>query len=442
MQLLLNGPVSVMLWRLAGPNVVAVAMFTSVMFADAWYIGQVGTVALASLALVFPFQTLIQMMAGGAIGGGVTSAVARALGGGDVPKAERVAWHAAVIALAMSMFFVLVLGLFSTPILTLLGGEGEALDGAVAYARIAFGGAAVIWLFFVLSAVLRGTGDTVTPAHAITVASIAQVALSGALTLGWVGLPALGIIGPAIALIICNGVAVLYLSAHLLNSRARVRLRPHRLQWSAVKDIMEVGGIGLVNSAFMAMNVVFVTGFIGRYGTEALAGYGLVARLELILVPIAFGVGAALTAAVGANVGAGQFTRARRIAWTGSAVTLVLTGAIGITAALIPSLWLDLFTESAGAYRIGALYLGIAAPFYGLFGAGQALYFASQGTGRMLWPVAVTGVRFFVVVSLSVLAVSYAWDVSAVFWAVAAGLAIMGIGQALTLFGPGWRPKH
>ena len=184
MQLLLNGPVSVMLWRLAGPNVVAVAMFTSVMFADAWYIGQVGTVALASLALVFPFQTLIQMMAGGAIGGGVTSAVARALGGGDVPKAERVAWHAAVIALAMSMFFVLVLGLFSTPILTLLGGEGEALDGAVAYARIAFGGAAVIWLFFVLSAVLRGTGDTVTPAHAITVASIAQVALSGALTLG------------------------------------------------------------------------------------------------------------------------------------------------------------------------------------------------------------------------------------------------------------------
>lgn len=268
------------------------------------------------------------------------------------------------------------------------------------------------------------------------------MALSGTLTLGWLGLPALGIIGPAIALIICNGAAVLYLSAHLLNRRARVRLRPQRLEWSAVKDTMEVGGIGLVNSVFMAMNVVFVTGFIARYGTEALAGYGLGARLELILVPIAFGVGAALTAAVGANVGAGQFARARRIAWAGSAVTFVLTGAIGITVALIPSLWLDLFTESAGAYRIGALYLGIAAPFYGLFGAGQALYFASQGTGRMLWPVAATGVRFFAVVSLGALSISYAWDVSAIFWAVAAGLTIMGIGQALTLFGPAWRPKH
>ena len=165
---MLDAPVSVMLWRLAGPNVVAVAMLPSVTFADVWYIGQVDTVALASLALVFPFQTLMQMMAGGAIGGGVTSAVARALGGSDVPKAERVAWHAAVIALAMSMFFVLVLGLFSTPLFTLLGGEGEALDGAVAYARIAFGGAAVIWLLFVLSAVLRGTGDTVTPNVEIT----------------------------------------------------------------------------------------------------------------------------------------------------------------------------------------------------------------------------------------------------------------------------------
>lgn len=204
-------------------------------------------------------------------------------------------------------------------------------------------------------------------------------------------------------------------------------------------DITRVGGIGLINSGFMAMNVVFVTGFIGRYGTEALAGYGLGARLELMLVPIALGVGAALTAAVGINVGAGQFARARRIAWTGSAVTLVLTGAIGVTATTLPDLWLNLFTEDSGAYAHGALYLGIAAPFYGVFGGGQALYFASQGTGQMLLPVLVTGVRFLVVVGMGAAAVTLAWDVSAVLGAVAAGLTIMGIGQALCLFGPGWR---
>ena len=442
MHLLLQAPVSVMLWRLAGPNVVAVAMLNSIIFSDAWYVGQVGTTALASLALVFPFQTMMQMMSGGAIGGGVTSAMARALGSGNVSKAESVAWHAAVIAVAMSMLFVVILGLFSRPLFAQLGGEGEALDGAVAYSRIAFGGAAAIWLLFVLSAVSRGTGDTITPARAITIASIAQVTLSGALTLGWGGVPALGIIGPAIAMIMCQGGAVVYLGAHLMSSDSQVRLRPHSLKLSTFQDIMEVGGIGLVNSVFQAMNVVFVTGFIGRYGTAALAGYGLGARLELMLVPIAFGVGAALTAAVGANVGAGQIARARRIAWTGSAVTLVLTGAIGITGAVIPNLWLDLFTKDAEAYRFGALYLGIAAPFYGLFGAGTALYFASQGTGRMFWPVVASGVRFLVVVGLGAIAISYAGDVSAVFWAVAAGLTIMGVGQALCLFGSVWRTNR
>ena len=145
MQLLLYAPVAVMLWRLAGPNVVAVAMLTAVTFADAWYIGQVGTAALASLALVFPFQTLMQMMSAGAIGGGVTSAVARALGGEDVPKAESVAWHAVVIAVAMSIVFIVVLGFFSRPVFALLGGEGEALNGAVAYSRIVCGGAVAMW---------------------------------------------------------------------------------------------------------------------------------------------------------------------------------------------------------------------------------------------------------------------------------------------------------
>ena len=319
------------------------------------------------------------------------------------------------------------------------GGEGEALDGAVAYARVAFGGAAAIWFVFVLSAILRGAGDTATPARAIGTASIAQIPLSGALTLGWFGLPSLGVAGAATAMVVCQGFASAYLALHLLRGDGHLRLRPHALQWAPVGDIMRVGGLGLINSLCMAMTVVVVTGFVGRYGTAALAGYGLGARLELMLVPIAFGVGAALTAAVGANVGAGQFARARRIAWIGAGVTLVLTGLLGVCAATVPGLWLDLFTADAEAYAFGARYLVIAAPFYGLFGAGQALYFASQGTGRMVLPVSVTFVRFLTVAAIGALAVSYAWDIAALFIAVAVGLTIMGVGQALCILGPGWR---
>ena len=438
-QLILDAPVAAVLWRLATPNVFAVAVMTAVTFADAWYVGQLGTAALASLALAFPFLTLMQMMAGGAIGGATTSAVARALGAGDAERAESTAWHALLVALALALAYMLLLGLFARPLFALLGGEGAALEGAVAYARVIFGGAAATWFLFVVSAIHRGTGDTATPARAIATASLLQVFLSGALTLGWFGLPGLGLVGAATAWVLCQGSAAAYLALHLVRGKGGLRLRPQPLRWAPLRDILQVGGLGLVNSICMAMTVVVMTGYVGRYGTEALAGYGLGARLELMLVPIAFGVGAALTAAVGVNVGARRYTRARRIAWCGAGVTLAVTGLIGLTVALRPSLWLDLFTADPEAYGYGVRYLTIAAPCYALFGAGQALYFASQGTGRLLLPVTVSLIRFLTVAGLGALALSLAWGVTGLFAAVAFGLAITGAGQALCLLGPGWR---
>ena len=435
---MLDAPVANVLWRLATPNVFAVAMMTAVTFADAWFVGQLGTAALASLALAFPFLTLMQMMAGGAIGGGTTSAVARALGAGAFERAESIAWHAAVLALAMSGLYMIVLGLFARPVFQLLGGEGAALAGAVSYARVAFGGAAASWFVWVISAIHRGTGDTATPARAVATASAAQVLVSGALTLGWFGLPALGVVGAAAALVICQGFAAVHLAMVLVRGRGRLRLRPHALHWASFRGIMKVGGLGLINSICMAMTVVVVTGFVGRHGTEALAGYGLGARLELMLVPIAFGVGAALTTAVGVNVGAGQYARARRFAWAGAGATFTLIGLMGACVALMPRLWLDLFTADPEAYEFGVSYLTIAAPFYGLFGAGQAFYFASQGTGRMMLPVTATVTRFLAVTAIGALTVSLGWDVTGLFIAVAVGLTLMGAGQALCLVGPGW----
>ena len=437
---LLDAPVAEVLWRLATPNVLAVAMMTAVTFADAWFVGQLGTAALASLALAFPFLTLMQMMAGGSIGGGTTSAVARALGAGAVERAESIAWHSVLLALMMSGLFMIVLGLFARPVFQLLGGEGAALAGAVGYARVVFGGAAATWFIWVVSAIHRGTGDTATPARAMVTASAAQIPMSGALTLGWFGLPALGVVGAAVALVVCQSLAAVYLTVFLIRGKGRLRLRPHALRRASFLDVMNVGGLGLINSVCMAMTVVVTTGFVGRYGTEALAGYGLGARLELMMVPIAFGVGAALTAAVGVNVGAGQYARARRFAWAGAGATFTLIGLIGVCVALVPGLWLDLFTADPEAYEFGVRYLTIAAPFYGVFGAGHAFYFASQGTGRMMLPVTVTVTRFLVVTAIGALAVSLGWGVTGLFVAVAVGLTVMGAGQALCLLGPGWRP--
>lgn len=441
MDLVLRAPITSALAQLATPNVVAALLMTTVTVGDAWFVGQFGTIALASLAVVFPFQTLMQMMAGGAIGGGVTSAIARALGRGDAERASSIAWHALLVGATMSLLFMLVLGAFAAPVFALIGARSAALQGAVQYAHIVFGGAAAIWLTFVSAAILRGTGDTATPSKAITIGSVAQLALSGVLTLGYGPISPHGVTGPAIAMLIAQGGVGVFLLLHIVAGKTPVRLHPRTLSWASLTDILRVGALGLANSVSIAATVVVVTALVARHGNAALAGYGLGSRLELMLVPIAFGIGGALTAAVGLNFGAQQFARARRIAWLGAAVTFAATTAIGGIFALRPHLWLDRFTADPQAYAFGVRYLWIVAPLYGLFAAGQTLYFASQGTGRMGLPVAVGVVRFVVVAAIGSVVTVNALDAGWLFAAVALGLAIIGAGlSACVGLSAAWNP--
>ena len=439
---ILHAPIPGMLLRLAAPNVVATILTTATTFFDAWFVGRLGTEALASLALVFPFQTLVIMMAGGAIGGGVTSAISRVLGANAAERANAIAWHALLISLALAAVLALLFGAFAEPIFAAMGGDGAALAGAVLYARIAFGGGLALWLTWVVAAIIRGTGDTATPARAILVTCIAQIILSGGLTLGWGPLPALGIAGPATALIACNAVCAIYLLRHLLCGRAAVTLRAARVAWAPFADIMRVGGLGLINSASIAATVVIVTGFVGQFGTEALAGYGLGGRLELMLVPLTFGVGGALTVAVGTNFGAGQYARARTIALVGAGVVFLVISALGVIVALAPGLWLNLFTADPAALAFGETYLMIVAPAYALFGFGQALYFASQGTGRPALPVLVGILRLTFVSAVGATVVAFGGPHEMIFAAVAGGMFVIGVGMLLCLRSRAWQPEQ
>ena len=241
LSLLLEGSIFQILWRLAGPNVLGVVMPILVIFCDAWFVADLGTVALASLALVFPFQILIVFMAAGAIGGGVTSAISRAFGRGVLREVSALAWHAVVTGISISSLFILTLGLFPAEIFQGMGGTGEVLTGAVSYAQIAFGGSVITWLLYILAAVFRGSGDTLTPARMFIVGCSCQIILSGALTLGWGHFPKLGVIGPAIAMIVCHAGMVLFLASRLYLGKGllQLQLSPLRLVFSLISCVWE-----------------------------------------------------------------------------------------------------------------------------------------------------------------------------------------------------------
>ena len=386
---ILRGPILRTVLTLAAPNALMVMAQTAVTIADAAYVGRLGTEALAALALVFPTQMVMGMMSAGAMGGGVSSSVARALGAKNQDRANAAAAHAVVIALVMATLFAVVFVVFGRWIFGLFGGRGVVLGGAVGYARILFLGGYIVWLTNTLASILRGTADMRTPSMALLAAAFVHVPLSGALTLGWGGVPKLGVMGPAVAMVVTALGAGVWMALRLASGRAAVRLhiRGAGLRWEAFRDILRVGGVACLVVILTNATILVVTGLIGRAGNAALAGYGTGSRLEYMLIPISFGVGAALTAMVGTNVGARQYARARRIAWTGAGMAAVVAGVIGLTVAVAPDLWLRIFTQDVAVLEQGRTYLRIVGPVYGLFGLAMALYFASQGTGTMVWPV-------------------------------------------------------
>ena len=444
LQNLLHGRIVPLIARLSAPNIAVVSAMTVVTIADAWFVSRIGVTALASLALVFPVQALMQMMSAGAMGGGVSSAVARALGAGKPERADAVVVHAVIIALAMAGIYVLFGAVLAWPLFALAGGSGAVLVGAVAYGQIAFGGAAAIWLVNTFASVLRGTGNMAFPAVVLVTLSAFQMLLSGAFTLGWGPFPPLGLRGPALALVTTFGLATLVMAGQVASGRGGVRLRltGAALRWELFRDIIKVGGVACGNALLTIATVVVVTRLVARHGPAALAGYGLGSRLELMMVPLAFGIGGALTVAVGTNFGAGQYARARSIAWSGGLAVAFATGLVGIAVAAWPALWLSHFTDNAEAYGFGARYLVVAAPFYGFFGVGMALYFASQGTGNMAWPFTAGVVRLVVAAGGGAVATLWlGWGTTALFALVAAGMFSFGALLLASLFSRVWNPE-
>ncbi|MGH7347051.1 MAG: MATE family efflux transporter, partial [Candidatus Rokuibacteriota bacterium] len=302
--------------------------------------------------------------------------------------------HAIAIALVMAgLFTVFALG-GGRALYGAMGARDGALAAALEYSNVIFAGAAAVWLFNTLASAVRGTGNMRLPAGVVLGASPIVVGLSPALILGWGPFPRLGVAGAALAVVAYYLAGVLVLVVYLASGRSLIRLSPTlRFQQSSFVEILRVGAPSLVNNIMTNLTVVLLTALVGPFGTFALAGYGMGVRLEYLLIPLVFGFGSALVTMVGTNFGAGQRARARRVAWTGALMAAAVTEVIGLAAAVFPHAWLGLFSNEPAVLEAGAAYLRVVGPAYGFFGLGLALYFASQGAGRLLWPLLAGSVR-------------------------------------------------
>lgn len=432
---ILTSPILPTLLKLALPNAIAMFGTTLVAVAETSYIGRLGTEPLAGIALVFPFVMLTQMMSAGAMGGGVSSAISRALGAGNRDRAADLALHAAMIGACGGLLFTVTMLAFGRTLYTLLGGRGGVLEQAMQYSHVLFAGAISIWLVNTLASVVRGTGDMRIPSVTLIGTALVQVAVGGALGLGLFGLPRLGMGGVAAGQLIAFTLGAIFLAWYLLsgNSRLTLDFKGFKFQRDMFFDILKVGAVSCLSPLQTVLTVLIFTKILAGYGTETLAGYGMGSRLEFLLVPISFAFGVASVPMVGMAMGAGLVTRARQVAWIASAAAGITVGAIGLIVAVMPSLWISMFTSDPGVTAAASSYLMWAGPAFAFFGAGVCLYFSSQGAAKVGGPVIAGTARLVIVGGGGWLLASMNAPAWTLFALVGAAMVVYGLGTALSV---------
>ena len=405
---LLTGPVLPTLLRLALPTMTVLIAQTAVNIAEAYYVGYLGTDALAGVALVFPVFMLMTMMSNGGLGSGVASAVARATGAGRKDDANALVLHAMVLAVIVGAIFTIGTHWGGPALYRTLGGREGALDAAVKYSNYLFAGAIPVWIVNFQAAALRGSGNVRVPAMVTLIGAMVLIPFSPLLIFGFGPVPKLGIAGAGIAFAVYYVAAMLVLLRYMTTGRSGLTLKLAPLQGRLFRDILKVGLPTAISTTLTNLTVILVTGAVGLFGTNALAAYGIASRLDYVMIPILFGLCTAVLTMVGVNMGAGQTARAKHIAWTSSFVGAGVAGTHrrdrrDLSDAVAASVQPRSRRCSVPAPSI----LRIVAPSYAALGFGFVIAFAAQGAGHVLWPFVGAASRLVFAAGGGWLAVSY-----------------------------------
>ena len=376
------------------------------------------------------------------MGGAVASAIARALGAGDLQRAETLIWHALALAAMGAVALLVVFLLAGSEFLRFLGGSGSVLAQALSYSYVLFFGGIFVWLVGVVSAIFRGMGNMRFPAAMMILSAFVQVPLSGLLITGAFGAPKLGVMGAAVSAVISSILLAAVMLTRLAGDSGQIRLtkpaavfRRHHFA-----DILQVALPASISPVLTVATIIILTAIVGRFGEQALAGYGIGSRIEFLLIPLVFGIGASMTSLVGVGIGAGDIKRAEHIGTVGGFGAAGLAGGIGLILAVQPELWVPYFSQDPVVQDAATRYIQIVGPWFAFYGLGLVLYFGSQGAGAMGWPVVALSLRAVICVGGAVLLTeTFDTGIDGIFYAVALSMVAYGVIMFCALKLGAWR---
>jgi putative MATE family efflux protein len=395
---LAKGSVGRHLRQLSVPMVIGLLSLNSYSIADTYFVGQLGTLPLAAMGFTFPVSfTLISIGLG--VGIGASSVLARLLGAGDRARVQRIATHALLLGAFLGLI-VMVVGLASIgPIFRILGADQQTLPLIREYMEVYYFGGFLLILPMIGNFAMRAAGDARVPAVILTMSAAVNIVLDPILIFGWLGFPALELRGAAIATVIANGVTVVASIVILSFREQLIRIRylsPRHLLDSWAR-LLHIGVPAIASNLLSPLTIGVITAFVAAYGPPAVAGFGVAARVESIVMIAIFAVTSSVGPFVGQNFGAGRLDRV--LEFTGKSAKFCIFFALAAAAvlALVAEPLVAIFDDNADVISAARSYLLIV-PFslagFGVMLTGVAAF---NALGRPLPATALTFVKLFVV---------------------------------------------
>lgn len=425
---LLQGNIARNVWALATPMMLENILQTTFNVVDMIWVGRLGENALAAVAMSGSILMVIMTLIIG-IATGTVAMVARFTGAGDKKKANEVARQSLILSfIASSLLAAAGFGL-AEGMLKLLGAAPEVVVLGTGYLKILLVGGTMMFLLFLTEAILRGAGDALTPMAILIAVTLLNAVLSPLLIFG-VGFPGLGVNGAALATVLARSIGVVIAFRVLFRGNSSIHLewRNLKINFGLMGKIIRVGTPNSIQMSLKGLMGVVLMAIVARYGTYAVAAYGVGLRIMMLVFMPAFGLATAAATLVGQNLGAGKPQRAYLSAWTATRFNILIMGTVGIIFLLFAPHLIGFFNPNPQVIEIGTAYLRITSLGYLFIAMGVVLGRALTGAGDTVSPLVITFLSLWCLqIPLAlILPRSFHLGVAGVWWAILISTAVHG----------------
>ena len=383
---LTSGPIARTLLVLAWPVMLSNLFQTIYNLVDTLWLGRLGKVAIAAPTIVWPLVFLMI-----SIGAGITIAGTALVAQYTGARREEEANHAAGQVFAFTGILALTLGIagifIARPLMVAMGAGPDLLPAATSYLRIIYGGIPAMFGMFIVTSLLNGVGDTMTPMKLMGVSVVLNIVLDPLFIFGWGPFPAWGITGAAVATVLSRGMIAIYGLYLLFSGKVGIHLRFRhlRLEWATVKHILLIGAPASLGQSGTALGFSIMTGILARFGTAVVSAFGIGNSIISIAIMPAMGLGQAAATMVGQNLGAEETKRAEHSAWTAIWISTAFLLAASTAVYFLRTSLVRIFINDPEVIALGASMFAITAMAFPFMGLLQVIIGAYQGSGHTVY---------------------------------------------------------